>query len=539
MCYAHYIFHNGNVFTADNRNPWAEAVAVRGRYIMAVGRNHQIMSLQGPGTRIYDLQGKSLLPGFNDAHNHMLGYGLFLKQIDTRYPQVRSIEDIKRKIKERAATLPPGEWILARGYDDSRLLEGVHPQRRDLDEAAPHNPVFLKRTCGHLCVVNSRALECLSLEEHPELFRYQHIQTRDGVPTGILKERALDLVLQALPTPSFSDYVEALEKVNEHFIRHGITSSQDAGIGEYGGPEVEAFRHAVETGRLKVRTYLMYMAGHRHGKDWAGTLKDTGLSTGFGDDRLRLGSVKLLMDGSVGGKTAAMFAPYPGEPDNYGITIYPQDELDRIVEVYHDANFQLAIHAIGDRAITMVIEAVEKAACRKGSKNLRHRIEHCGTVNADILDRMARGGIIAVPQPIFLYSFGDNYRKNLSLEMQNRLYPLKTFLTRGIPIAGSSDSPVADFRPLQGIQTAVTRRTLEGQVLCPGEALTLKEAIIMYTLGGAYASHEENIKGSLEPGKLADLIVLSENIFQQDPLEMEGIDVEMTMIDGSIVFEGE
>ncbi len=530
------ILFNGAIYSADNNLTIYEAIAVKDGQIMALGDSKDICYLSGPDTKLINLKGKSLLPGFNEAHNHMLGYGLFLNQLDARADKVTSIEEIKGLVKEKATTLAKGEWIIGRGFDEMKLAEKRVPTRWDLDEVSPHHPVFLKRTCGHACVINSKACELLG-ESFFHDCDASVVGVTDGVKNGILKEKAMDKVLQFLPAPNLQECKDALKAANSVYLSYGITSSQDAGIGELGGPESRAFLEVKNSGDLKLRTYLMILAGERRGKNLAETIRETGFFTGFGDVNLRLGAIKVILDGSFGGNTAALKEPYCGTSDHYGVTLYSQDELNGLVWLYHSSGFQIAIHAIGDHAIDMALKAYENAQNKFPLPHVRHRIEHCCLTNHDLLERISAQKIVVVHQPVFIHHFGEASYHKVGNERTRYFYPMKNLLNFGIANAASSDAPVADINPFVGIEAMVERKTANGTVLNAEEKLSLAKAIQSYTAGGAYASYEEHLKGTLEIGKKADFAILSDDIFQVKYEQISSLEVQATVINGEILFD--
>lgn len=489
----------------------AQAVAVRGEHIVAAGAESEVLPLAGPGTRVVDLGGRLLIPGFIDAHVHLAAYGASLDEVDCKYPAVRSIRDIQDKIRERAANQAAG-WVKAGGYDQSRLDEGRHPTRHDLDAACPDRPVVLSRTCGHIAVVNTRALELAGVRvdgpdaaglADPPGGRFDRDPA--GCPNGVLREAAL-MILAGLADPTLSELVGYVAAGSREFARRGITSAHEAGT----GPQAfRAYQQARAEGALQTRMYLMLDPSDPAFHE---AVIACGLGTGFGDDWLRLGPLKLMVDGSSSGPTAATREPYSSDPGSRGILYFDQDETDRRFAAGAAAGLQLTAHAVGDRAVEMVVTALERSA-GSGPAGLRHRIEHCAMTDPALIDRIGRAGIVPVLQPVFLYEFGDGYVRNYGPERAARMFAAGSYRRAGIPFALSTDCPVTYPDPMLNLYCAVTRRTMSGAVVGPEERVTLVEALYGYTMGGAYAAHEEDRKGSIEPGKLADLVVLSGNPF--------------------------
>jgi predicted amidohydrolase YtcJ len=533
---ADLVFVNGPVLTVDDRRPEARAVAVGGRQIVAVGERDDVAGEIGPGTRVVDLGGRALLPGFNDNHTHPLSFGQALGQIDASPAAVRSLAEIQVAFRA-AATAGPGapgvrdDWLLARGYDDSRLDVRRHPTRYDLDEATGDRPAYLVRTCGHLGVANSAALARAGIGPDTadptggKIDRDEH-----GEPTGLLRETAQNLIRRLLPPPTIADYRKYLRLAGERFQGYGITSVGEAGIGS--SDQFAAYEAAAKDGELPVRVFTMMLIDAT-----LDSLVSLGLRTGFGDEWLRIGPAKLLQDGSGGGRTAAITGEYRNDPGNSGITIYNQEGLDERLGRAHAAGFQLAAHAIGDRAIEMILDAYERALATAPKPDARPRIEHCGICTPRVLDRMQRLGVVAVPQPSFVYYLGDSYIANFTLEQLALSYPGRTWFDRGIVAAGSSDVPVVSCDPYVNLRSAVTRLTQDGQRMGPEQGVTIEEAVRMFTLNGAYASLEERIKGSITPGKLADLVVLDRDPRSVSPEELHTLRAEMTVLDGKVVFE--
>jgi hypothetical protein len=533
---ADLVFANGPVLTMDDNQPVAEAVAVVGDTIVAVGGREEVAAEIGPGTRVVDLGGRALIPGINDNHTHPIAFGQSLRTIDARPATVASLAGIQDAFRA-AADRPPdgsGEWLLARGYDDTRLDIRRHPTRQDLDAATGVRPALLTRTCGHLAVANSAALARAGVSattvDPPggEIDR-----DADGEPTGVLRETAIRLVQELIPKPTRAQIKADLLVAGERFRAFGITSVGEAAIRT--SDELAAYQELALAGNLPVRVSTMMLID-----DTLDALEKLGIRTGFGDAWLRIGPAKLFQDGSGGGRTAAMVDPYAGEPGNRGIAIYEQAELDEKFSRAHRAGFQLSAHAIGDRAIAMILDAYEAAlavAPVADPKALRWRMEHCGMCTPTILDRMARLGIVAVPQPNFVYELGDSYRRNFTPEQLALSYPNRAWFDRGIVAVGSSDVPVVGCDPFIGLRSAVTRLTRDGETMGPGQAVTTGEALRMFTLHGAFATFEEGIKGTITPGKLADLAVLSTDPRSVAPEALHGLRCEMTTLGGNIVFE--
>lgn len=521
---------NATFVTMDARQPTASALAIENGRIAWIG---DAADAPIDVRKRVDLDGATVLPGFNDAHHHLLLLGQWLLQVDCSFPAVKSIDDIVAAIAIAARDAPPDEWIEARGYDDNKLLERRHPMRWDLDRAAPRNPVRVRNASGHMCVVNSRALELAGItrETQAPFGGAIHIDPNTGEPSGLLQESAQQLLPRNFGGQERESLRQALTIASQAYLAAGVTSSQEAGI--FHPNEFAVLQDAWANGRLPLRTYLMLRV------NFLDAMEQLGLYTGFGDDRLRIGALKLLADGSLIGRTAAVSQPFLEDPrpDNTGLPSYTQDELDELIWRGHRAGWQVAIHAIGDRGIEMCLDGFAKALERQPRADHRHRLEHCGILRPDLIRRIKDMGVIPVGQPPFIIEFGDGFLRHLGRERCQLTYPLRSFLRAGVPVAASSDSPVSDYRPLFGIQAAVDQRTFSGAPYAPGERLSVEEAIGLYTRAGAYASFDEHRKGTLTPGKLADLVVLDSDPRRVEPAAISQVRVLATFIGGDLVHE--
>lgn len=526
------VFSGGTILTMDPGRPEAEAVGIVGERIVAVGGERDVTDAMPSGVRRYDLAGRTLIPGFNEAHNHMIGFGETLDQIDCGYPSVTTIAEIVDRVRARSAELPPGSWIIGRGYDDNKLDDRRHPNRHDLDSATTDHPVMIVNGSGHLSAVNSRALALAGISrDTPDPEGGHFVRDEHGEATGVLHETAQQAVRDQIPPPTLEDFVRALKKCNDAYLRAGITSSQDAGSNS--GDRIRAYQIAVARGDLKLRTSMMIR------ENLLPQIDELGVMQGLGSDRLRVGPIKMFVDGSLIGRTAAVTVPFLEDPsdDNLGLTMMSQERLDELVLHAHRLGYQIAIHAIGDRGIDMVLDAYEKALAAYPRSDHRHRVEHCGICRPDILDRIARMGVIPVSQPVFILEYGDGFIRHLGLDRVQLTYPFRSFLDRDIPLVFSSDCPVSDFNPLKSIQAAVTERTGSGKSYALEEAVSVEEALQMYTVAGAYATFEEDIKGALKPGMLADFAILDEDPRQVDPDGLAAINVSATIIGGDLAYE--
>ena len=534
---------NANVRTMDPARPQATAVAVAGGKIVGVGDDAPELAGGVRAGNVIDLKGATLIPGFHDAHNHMIGFGLSLTELDLR---VDSLDELYARVAARAAATPGGEWIVGAGYDQTKT--GAHPHRDVLDRIAPDHRVWLRHTSGHMCVVNSLVLRDLGIDaDAPHVDGGRVTADASGRPTGLMEERAQELVGNLTHPYPLATLTDAVAAAGERYLREGLTSVTEAGVG--GGwigqspVELAAYVAARDQDRLHVRVELMVIsdAFHplaAHPSDGIETGIDLGLRTGFGDDWLRLGPMKIFTDGSLAGRTAAMSAPYDGEPrGDTGNRGYLQADADRLVAAIiaaHQAGWRVAAHAIGDRAIDLALDAFDAAAAKYPRRDPRHRIEHFAAARPDQVARVAALGVIPVGQGRFATELGDGMLASVGKDRHSWLYRQRSLLDAGVVLPGSSDRPVVTGTPLLGIHDMVNRRTASGAPFNAGEAVTAEEALRAYTWGSAYASKAEHVMGSIEVGKLADFAVLSEDPTAVSPDRIAGIEVIATIIDGEL-----
>ncbi|MFB0560434.1 MAG: amidohydrolase [Candidatus Lokiarchaeia archaeon] len=521
---------NGNIITLDLGNPRAEAVAVRHGKIIGVGTNEEMKSLIDEKVKIIDLEGKTVLPGFSDCHIHLLGHGAMLNMLDLK--EVKSIEEIKDKLRKEAERKASESWIVGHGWDDSTLAENRLPTRWDLDEAAPDNPVTLMRICGHISCVNSKALELANITAETESPPGGKIDKdpKTNEPTGIMREAAGFMVI-SLVSLGDEDYALALKRACEEAVSKGLTSIHCMPILDQAQDfQGRAFQTMLMRDELPLRVYLQIPEASLH------SLMNLGFYTGFGNPRLKIGAIKIILDGSLGGRTAAMLEPFSDDPGNLGILIYDEAKLREIVKNAHMADFQLAIHCIGDRAAVVALDAIEEALREKPKEDHRHRIEHASVLNEELIEQMKKLEIVASVQPPFIVSDGRWMLDRVGEERAKYVYPFKTLLEEGIKLAAGSDCPVEFMDPLPGIQAAVSREVTPDYTFIPEQRVSVEQAIHSYTLGAAYASFEENIRGSIETGKLADFVVLSDDPLKVPTNKIGEIEVEMTIVDGEIVY---
>lgn len=535
---ADFIITGGKIF-CGLRQGFAEAVAIAGERIVATGAAADIAGLRGPATRIIDLAGRAAVPGLNDAHIHLLPFGLGMADVNLRAEAgVYSVAEILRRVGAEARRRKPGEWVQGRGYDHNELAERRHPTVEELDRVAPDNPVYIKRTCGHVAVINSAAMRAAGIGHNTPDPDGGLIERHDNKLTGLIAERALRLIVDVLPKPSRAELGAAIERAGHHMLGLGFTSVMDAAVGMVAGmAEIEAYEEAARTGALPVRTWVCLYGNH---DGIAEAAYAGGYRFGREVGHLRYGAMKVFGDGSAGGLTAAMSEPYlVGDPQNRGIFCYSDREMHEFLAHYHRRGYQLAIHAIGDAAIEQVLAGMERAASAEHPVHgRRHRIEHCGFLTDGQLARMAAVGIEPVPQPIFIYEFGDLYIRNVGQVRSDASYPMRKWLDAGLHPAASSDAPVSTTDPFKNLFTMVTRRTSRGTVLGADQRLSLEEALHAYSWCGAYTQFAEDRVGTLAPGQLADIAVLSADIFACPPEALEtGFACDITLRGGEVAFD--
>lgn len=525
------VLHNAHVLTVaagpgagPHRIP--SAIAVRHGRIARVGDSADLLRYAGPAARRLDLGGRTVVPGFNDAHAHIWKIGhLRTGMLDLR--RVRSLRELTDKVRRMSAQLPEGAWLLGRGYNEALLRERRAPTRDDLDAAAPERPVVLTRTCGHIQAVNGVALLRAGIGPETAAPAGGAIE-RDGQgrPTGLLHETAMGLIGRAVPPVASAEYEAMIDAGLRHQLSLGITSSSDCGV----SPQLlQVYRDRDAEGALPARVNVMPL------RRVDGVAEPVPLPARFVSDRLRVDTIKFLADGGLSGATAALSVPYR-HANTQGLLRFDTGELRELCREAHEAGWRIATHAIGDRAIDQVLDIYESLG--RSPRGCAHRIEHFGLPDAVQLARAARMGIIAAPQTVFIHSLGRNFRQYLPEALLARCYPVRAMLDAGITVALSSDAPVVeDDNPMLGIAAALTRRDTEGQPIAADQAITIGEALFAYTMGGAIAAGEERNRGSIEAGKWADLAVLSANPVTTDADALTGISVDMTFLAGEVVFE--
>ena len=516
----------------DSGTPRAQAIAIAGNRVFAVGSDSEMQALLAPEGKAIDLGGRTVVPGFTDAHVHFMSYGISLKQVDLA--EVPTLEEALERVAAGAADTPAGGWVHGRGWDHSLWEGGAFPSRIDLDRFAPEKPVYLRRKCGHVGWANSRALELAGITaDTPDPFG--GAIDRDpgtGEPTGILKELAMDLVADLFEEPTLEEAMAAIKTATTNAHRLGITGVHTM----EGAAALRALEQLEADGDLALRVLIQIP------EENLDAAIQTGLRSGFGNARLRIGGVKMFADGALGARTAHMLEPFEGEPDNHGIPVATAEHLREQVGKASRAGLAAFVHAIGDRANREVLDAVEASRKAGEGLQLRHRIEHTQLLHPDDIPRLTKLGVIASMQPIHATQdmlLADSLWGTRSAGA----YAFRSLLDSGAMLAFGSDSPVEDLNVMKGIHAAVTRRRADGspgpEGWYPEQRLTVDETVYAFTAGAAYASGEEAIKGTLSPGKLADLVVLSQNIFAIDPMAILDTKVMATMFDGRFVYNHE
>ncbi len=527
---ADLVLTGGRVFTANDAAPWADAVAAAGGRVVAVGTDREVARFIGPRTKVLNVRGKLVIPGLIDAHTHFASGGRSL--IGLSFRGVASIPKVREMIAARINELPPGALVSGSAYDHTLFPGGAWPTRQDLDQVSPANPVVIERVDGHSIWVNSLALKIAGItRDTKDPFGGEVLRDPEtGEPTGILTEAAAGLVRIAGPeadsTPE-EDIVRALE----HAAALGLTGVHT----DSSFAETEIYRKLAAAGALTLRVYAwLPIEG----------MKDAlrqGIRRGQGDDMVRVGFLKAFIDGTLGSGTALMFAPFADEPGKTGLPQMPEAAFDALIAEAHANGFQTGTHAIGDKGVSWVLDAVERARRKFGSKDLRHRIEHAQVIAPADFERFAALGVIASMQPTHCTTDIRFCEARIGSERSRGAYAWRSLLDKGARLAFGSDWPVEPLDPMRGLYAAVTRTNIEtGSPEAgwfPGQRLTMAEAIGLFTKGAAHASFEEDVKGTLEPGKLADMVVLSRDLFVIPAREILTTQAEITILGGRIVFQ--
>jgi predicted amidohydrolase YtcJ len=528
---------NGRVRTMDSARREAEAVAVRGNRIVAVGTDAEIRRMAGARTRVVDAKGASVLPGFNDAHVHFLSGGFQLSSVDLR--DAPTPQEFAERIRRFADKLPKGRWVTGGDWDHERWPEvngsAPLPTKELIDPFTSDRPVFVNRLDGHMALANSYALKLAGVtrdtKDPPGGLIVRDAKT--GEPTGVLKDAAQSFVWKVYPEPSFEEKLDAARAATAHAAAHGVTSVQDMSAGN----DVGVYQTLLERGELKTRVYAVSPL-----PDWQ-RLGRVGIRRAFGGDMLRIGGLKGFADGSLGSTTALFFEPYLDAPNTRGLPgdeMFPEGAMLKRVEAADAAGLQVMIHAIGDKANDAILSIYEQVAKEHGERDRRFRIEHAQHLRAQDIQRFGRDRVVASMQPYHCIDDGRWAEKRIGRARARGTYAFRTLLDSGAVLAFGSDWSVAPLDPVLGIYAAATRRTLDGKNpggWVPEQKITVEEAARAYTFGSAYAEFAEQVKGTITPGKLADLVILDRDIFRVDPAEIEKVRVRMTVMDGRVVYE--
>jgi predicted amidohydrolase YtcJ len=517
-----YVFHNGVILTQDPQHPRVEALLTRNGGIAAAGSRAAVQFQAGPNAQFVDLAGKTLLPAFTDAHIHLWKVGdLLCFMLDLR--GVDSRAEMREKLREFAGRNPQNAWVLARGFNEALFSDGQIPTRLDLDKAVPDRPAYVIRTCAHIAVLNTKALEICGITAQTPVPAGGEIRTdAHGQPNGILSETALGLAVRHIPKYSAEAYKTMILTAQEAFLSRGIACATDPAV----HPELlEVYRQMERAGELKVRINAVPI------RVPDGDANALPLPELYESDFLKIDTVKFFADGGLSGKTAALHQPYKNS-DEKGVLRLDYAFFKRCAMEAQEAGLRVATHAIGDRAIDLVLKVYEDLD-RRNKKGLRHRIEHLGLPDARHLTRMYNLGLHCVTQPVFLYELGPNFRQYLPDSYLERVYPYRSVLESGVNLAFSSDAPVVkDFNPLTGIRSAVERCDHTGVIIGASERISAEAALRAYTLGAADANGDADKTGSLSAGKRADFVVLDKNPLEFDAPLIPEIKVVETWIGG-------
>jgi predicted amidohydrolase YtcJ len=521
------IVTGGRIYTMNPSQPRVEAFAVRGDRILAVGTTEEILGFATASTRRIDARGLTITPGFIDAHSHPL-FAEEALGVNVNLPR---IADVKTALAGRAANTPPGHWVRGVMYDDTKFEDERPLNRRDIDEAVPDHPVFVGHRGGHTGVVNSKAFEIAGVTiDTPDPVGGKFFR-ENGELTGKIAEHALDVFRKVGTWPAMTREVrrESASISTRNMAAAGLTSTTDA----YGNTDnMRAYQDARARDELYCR--VAFMPGGN--SEMYSALKTAGIGSGFGDEMIRIGAVKFSADGSASERTMSMSTPYRGQPDNFGILTMTQEQIDAAVDdaVAHD--FRVGIHANGDVAIDMVLKAYERVLANHNGQNPRHRIEHCSLVNDELLKRIWATGVVPTPFYTYIYYHGNKWL-DYGEEKMRSMFAHRSFLDAGIPVAPASDYTPGPYEPMMALQSMVTRTDVRGRVWGENQRVSVTEALRICTMHGAYASFEEHLKGSLEPGKLADFVVLAADPHEVDPSTLVDIPIVRTVMGGRTTFE--
>ena len=533
---ADLIITNAKIWTEDKDNPTAQAVAIIGDRVIAVGSNADVSGLRSPSTREIDAGGKLLLPGFNDAHVHFVGGGMQLDSVQLN--DAVSADEFVRRIGEQAKKTPKGEWIQGGDWDETKWSPRALPTRQLIDPVTPDNPVFISRYDGHSALANSAALRLAGItSQTQDPPGGSIVHDAQGNPTGDLKDAATDLVLNVIPAVTHEQRLHAMKRALEHAASVGVTSFQDMNDENDSFDDIRAYGELLEAGELTARVYVAPGVA-----DWQ-ELAKVGIRHAFGSSFLRTGALKGFADGSLGSRTAYFFQPFSDDASNSGLLgkqMQPLSQMrDRMLQA-DAASLQLCTHAIGDRAISTVLDLYADVDKVRPGVDRRLRIEHAQHMAEKDFARFAQLNVIASVQPYHAIDDGRWAEGYIGHDRASRTYAFRTFLNHGVHLAFGTDWDVAPLNPLLTVYAAVTRATLDEKNpngWFPEQKLTVEEAIQAYTMGSAYAEFQENVKGSITPGKLADMVLLSDDIFSIEPSKIRNVKVLKTIVGGTLVWD--
>jgi len=518
------------IFTGDAARPWAEALGVAGDRIIAVGKNEEVKAACGREAQVFELPGRLVTPGIVDAHLHFVNFGLYLQRLDLR--DLPSIEDCRTRVRQAVATRKSGEWIIGRAWNEHMWKEQREPTARDLDDVAPHHPVMLVRHCGHTVWLNSLALKVARIEKGTPDAQGARIERdpRTGEPTGLLREYR-KIIEKEIPPPSLDERKEAALRAQHEALRFGVTGVHSCETLR----EWEALVALEADGKLRVRVH------HLLPSEELDPARSRGIELGKGSERLWFGQVKLFADGSLGSGTALLHEPYTDNPSERGLAVLTSKELQERIELAYESGGDVGVHAIGDLAVTNVLKAIG-AGRKKYPGPWRDRIEHVQLMHPADFTVFGDLGVVASVQPVHLLTDMLVAEKRWGMDRYRYSYAWKSMLTAGIRLQFGSDAPVECINPLLSFHAALTRQSSSGEPRdgwFPGERLGLEEVIHAFTQIPAWVSRKENQLGSLVPGKKADLTVFSQDLFQTAPNHLASGDVEMTIVNGEVLYRKE
>ena len=530
---------HGKVWTENPQEPEAEAFAVAGKHILAVGTDAEIQKLAGPHTHVVDLHGRRVVPGFNDAHVHLFLGGQGLASVQLR--DVTSRQQFAQRIGDFAKTRPAGEWIVDGEWDEEKWTPVELPTHDWIDAVTPDHPVWVQRSDGHMMLANALAMKLAGINrETPDVPGGVIVRDKDGNPTGIFKDAAKDLVERVIPPPSDAEIEAAILAAQDYAFDNGVTSVQDMGFIGLKAADMQAhvlagYQRLLSQDKLKLRISARFPLDHYR------RLADLGIMTNFGNDTLVIGSLKAFADGSLGSGTAWFFQPFNDAPGNSGLAsadLANPDQLFANLQGADRAGLHIAVHAIGDRANKAILDLFERLEKEDGPADRRLRIEHAQHLRPEDIARFGSLHVIASVQPYHAIDDGRWAEKRIGHQRATTTYAFRSLLDAGATLAFGSDWFVAPINPLVGIYAATTRRTLDGKNpggWIPEQKISVAQAVHAYTVGSAYAESQDDIKGSIVPGKLADFAVLSQDIFHIDSVEIENVKVVLTVVGGEIV----